>query len=125
MGLDFSHALPVDLFRCHARSPKGHSESAPSVPLSAAPWLRFAVKVPPSSAPEQLSQAQTPPSVAGGPGWPRRSRNHLPPEESPKPTRMGATLLASPLQGWLGDGSFISTSHCTAARTRAFHLVPS
>src|SRR5262245_18321787 len=37
------------------------SESAPSVPLSAAPWLRFAVTVPPSSAPEQLLQSQTPP----------------------------------------------------------------
>jgi hypothetical protein len=24
MGLDFSHALPADLFRRHARSPKGH-----------------------------------------------------------------------------------------------------
>ncbi len=26
-GLDLSHALPADLFRCHARSPKGHTAS--------------------------------------------------------------------------------------------------
>jgi len=49
LGGHLNHALPTDLFRCHAHSPKGHTQSAEAFWIHRIAYVPFLEERPPEA----------------------------------------------------------------------------